>query len=624
MPRLLLLFFFLILHNISFSQENTLDSLLHNLELQKERDTSRINRLVDLSNHHFLGDINKAEPYLIEAINIATEIDDLRRASKLKAKLAKQYIARGLNNEALEQILGAVKILDTIDAEPTDRILVLNVLSTVYRAYDNNEKSLEVSLEVLELAETLPLTNEVPRYHYNIGQTYSQLGQNDKSEIHYLQALEIADQLNETHIKSIMTSVLGDHYKKIGKYKKAESLINQIIPYYKENKQDRNLGSSYRTLAHVNSLQGKHKASIPFYEKALEIFERTGNLYFAKKTNQELFIAYSIAEDQPKAEAANARYIALKDSLDSKERKALIAKMETEFETEKIKRQKELAEKELAITELENKRNRNLFIGAVIVGILTLLSSLFYFERLKAKKQAEMMSLELSETQKRLTIEKQYRDSELKALKAQMNPHFIFNALNAIQEYILLNQKNLASDYLGKFADLIRNYLHYSNTGFISISEEIKNLNLYLELEKLRFEDNLFYTINTKDNLEESEILIPTMLIQPYVENALKHGLLHKPDNRQLIIEFSKADENTILCVVEDNGVGREKAKQIKNQKRPSHQSFAHNATKERLALLNYGKTEQIGVDITDIKDSLNKTVGTKVTLHIPIENRII
>ena len=131
---------------------------------------------------------------------------------------------------------------------------------------------------------------------------------------------------------------------------------------------------------------------------------------------------------------------------------------------------------------------------------------------------------------------------KLENLRSQMNPHFIFNALNSIQEYILLNQKNLASDYLGKFADLIRMYLNHSTKGTITLSEEIEALNQYLELEKLRFEDSLDYQIQLPNEIDSETIEIPTMLIQPYVENALKHGLLHRKGNRILSIKFKLDD----------------------------------------------------------------------------------
>ncbi len=232
------------------------------------------------------------------------------------------------------------------------------------------------------------------------------------------------------------------------------------------------------------------------------------------------------------------------------------------------------------------------------------------------------------ESQKKL-LEKAYLDLEaskknelrllsLKALRSQMNPHFIFNVLNSIQDYIILNQKNLASDYLGKFADLIRNYLHFSDVGFISVSDEMHNLNLYLELEKLRFEEQLDYVFSTNTDFDLDTIKIPTMLIQPYIENALKHGLLHKKTKRKLMISIKKISDKIIECIVEDNGIGRKKSKEINKKREKVHKPFALKTTNERLDLLNYGREKKIGVEIIDLIQN-NEALGTKVILKIPI-----
>ena len=614
--RLVVFFLFIFSVNISFSQDQKLDSLITSLNSYQSKDTVRIKKLVAISNHLFLNDIDKATPYFKEAIDIAKHLNEYKRVSGLKTRFAENYVTRGLFKEALNEILSAVNILDSISAPIEDQIFTQNILSKVYRSYGDNKKSLDVILNVIELSKQRPLNMETPKYYYNASQTYLELKNYSKAEECLYKALELAKELKNEHLQVVMTSLIGDYYKNIKEYDKAKNMTLKSIPYYQEKKYTRNIASSYRILANIESLQGNHKASIPYYEKALKIFDEIGDLYYSKIVNQNLFIAYSIIQNQDKANAANQRYNKLKDSLDSKERKSLIAEMNTKFETEKIKKEKEIAE-------LSSAKSNNLFIGSVVVACLILLSSLFYFGKLKARKKAELVTLELKETQKRLAIEKQYRDSELKALKAQMDPHFIFNTLNSIQEYIILNQKNLASSYLGKFASLMRKYLYHSDKGFISLKEEIDCLNIYLELEKVRFEDTLKYTIEVNNNLEAEHISIPTMIIQPYVENALKHGLLHKKDNRVLNVNFKK-DNKYIICCIEDNGVGRKKSKEIQANRINIHQSFATKATENRLELLNFGRDSKIGVETIDLFAEDKSPKGTKVIITIPIiENSI-
>ena len=187
---------------------------------------------------------------------------------------------------------------------------------------------------------------------------------------------------------------------------------------------------------------------------------------------------------------------------------------------------------------------------------------------------------------------------------------------------LLLNQKNLASDYLGKFADLIRMYLNHSTKGTITLSEEIEALNQYLDLEKLRFEDSLDYQIQLPNGIDLEAIEIPTMLIQPYVENALKHGLLHRKGNRILSIKFKLDDfERNLICLVEDNGVGRKKAKVLSLKRAKSHLSFGTKITQNRLVLLNQGNTNEIVIKIEDVYSQAQKAIGTRVHITIPITN---
>ena len=247
------------------------------------------------------------------------------------------------------------------------------------------------------------------------------------------------------------------------------------------------------------------------------------------------------------------------------------------------------------------------------VFFLTLGIIIFYFRR-KIKKEALQRKLEV----KQLSLDNQLIALKLENLRSQMNPHFIFNALNSIQEYIILNQKKLASEYLGKFADLIRTYLNHSTKGKITLQEEIDCLEMYLELEKLRFEDKLNYTINTFGNLKPTDLNIPTMLIQPYVENALKHGLLHKKNNRNLSINFKiNEKEKLVNCTIIDNGIGRSEVEKLKLKSNKKHTSFATKATEDRLNLLNYGKQKAIGVTILDLFKE-EKPAGTKVEISIP------
>lgn len=198
--------------------------------------------------------------------------------------------------------------------------------------------------------------------------------------------------------------------------------------------------------------------------------------------------------------------------------------------------------------------------------------------------------------------------SRLIAIQSQMNPHFIFNSLNSIQDLVLKGDMDNSYSSITRFSNLVRRTLNQSDKDFIEFEEEIKTIELYLGFEKLRFKSELEFSLNTN---QISEILIPPMLIQPFIENALLHGLLHKEGQKILRIDFFMKEE-TLYCVIEDNGIGREHARKIQERQRSGHESFATKAITKRFDILKHFFKEELGVSY---EDSSN---GTKVTLKIP------
>lgn len=225
-------------------------------------------------------------------------------------------------------------------------------------------------------------------------------------------------------------------------------------------------------------------------------------------------------------------------------------------------------------------------------------------------------SLRIRHIRKKAALENAVVTSKLTALRSQMNPHFLFNALNSIQELVLSKDTKNAIRYLGTFSGLTRKILENSAKETVRLSEELDMLNQYLELEKLRFGDSIQIKVEVGSDIDTEGIRIPPMLIQPYLENALKHGLLHLQENRKLRLKFTQ--ENDFLIVsVEDNGVGRAKAEEIAKQKK-KHQSFSSEATKNRLRSMKNATGVSGSVEIIDLYENDN-AVGTKVILQIPL-----
>ena len=250
------------------------------------------------------------------------------------------------------------------------------------------------------------------------------------------------------------------------------------------------------------------------------------------------------------------------------------------------------------------------FIGILLMGMAGVY--VYFGWRLKNEKRSnELLS-------QKVKLEQELQQSLLSSIKSQMNPHFLFNALNTIQSYIYTNDKENASQYLGKFSELTRMILDMSNKDIVPLSEEIKALNLYLELEQLRFEEKLKYNLTVDENISTETTYIHSMLIQPYVENAIKHGLLHQKSNWQLAIEFTKI-ENCIQVTVDDNGIGRKRSEELNKLRMKKHQSFATSANQKRLEILNKGLKNAIALKIIDKKDEYGQPTGTTVILSIPM-----
>ena len=208
--------------------------------------------------------------------------------------------------------------------------------------------------------------------------------------------------------------------------------------------------------------------------------------------------------------------------------------------------------------------------------------------------------------------------AELKALRAQMNPHFVFNSLNSIQHYILNSKGDEAVKYLNKFAKLIRIILNNSEKPTVTINEDIEALKLYLALERMRFENKFDYNINIDDSIDGDYDEIPPMLIQPYLENAILHGINPKEGNGRIDINIKLVNQ-FIKISIKDDGIGRDKSKAIQSlQPAARHKSLGMKITKDRVRILNTLHQSNLNVNIIDLYNDKNEAIGTQVDLFIP------
>jgi sensor histidine kinase YesM len=199
-----------------------------------------------------------------------------------------------------------------------------------------------------------------------------------------------------------------------------------------------------------------------------------------------------------------------------------------------------------------------------------------------------------------------------------MNPHFLFNSLSSIQNFVINEKPDIASDYISRFSMLVRQILNSSVEDFISLEDEISSLDNYLALQQIRHGEMFEYSIDIDKSLDTETIAIPTMLFQPFVENAIEHGLKHKESKGHIQIRINE-EGGRLIIEIEDDGVGRERAKELEQNSKKDHKSLATSIVRERLDILNKRRREKIRFEIIDLMDGVGKARGTRVVFELPV-----
>ncbi len=409
--------------------------------------------------------------------------------------------------------------------------------------------------------------------------------------------------------------------------------LNLVNAYDKLNKQDSvlyYLNKAYNSISKINNdyykalyfqrfgiyhykKQNFNEAK-SYYLKAFELAKVNEFRIMLADLNQNLALVEYDLGNFKNAFDFQSNYIGLKDSLFQVSLNEKIIKIEEAFNNKQKQNQIDLLEKEklLSDAEMDQKSQKitqqKLWFTLVVLMVLIFsLIGVYFIKRRKDLLEKEKVQIE----NKKLAIEN-------KLLQTQMNPHFVFNSLNSIQRYVSENDTFNAQVYLARFGKLMRAILTHSRKETITLEEEIDALNLYVELEQLRFGHKITYnTTCSIDNIEDIEI--PPMIVQPFVENAILHGFQNLQRQAVLNVDYNVMPDR-IVCTITDNGVGRKKANDVKKFKNKSHKSMGIEVTKDRLKSLGGGREGVLTYE--DLKEN-GKPVGTKVTVIIYQENEI-
>ena len=345
---------------------------------------------------------------------------------------------------------------------------------------------------------------------------------------------------------------------------------------------------------------GDEKSALRHLLAALQEAESNRTIHLVLKYNYEISLFFFKKGDSLLASRYMVRYHFLHDSVNTMNTRARIASFE-------IEQQQQQKENKILQLQTQKATQRNYYL---IGGVLLLLIVLAVLSRLRYKRKRDKEQLTTD-------FKKQLAQAETKALRSQMNPHFIFNSLNSINNFVTDQKHELASDYLLRFSKLIRLILDNSRSETIPLDKELETLQLYVQLESIRFDNHFDYAVNIDENTSTGSIMIPPMLLQPFIENAIWHGLMQKRTKGTITVDISKENEKFLHISITDDGIGREKAAEMKS-KSATHRSHGLKVTSERIDMMNKLNSTGAQVHIVDLKDEQGNALGTKVELVIP------
>ncbi len=455
--------------------------------------------------------------------------------------------------------------------------------------------------------------------HEAIGTVYRLKDMLDSSVYYIHQAIQI-DPENQLTYVSFGETLLAEN-----KYDSALTIFLPPIEHYRKENDNWDLMRLLLDVAEAYEGKKKEATALQYAAEGFSLAKSANIKPYMIQGYLLLSKIYNHLKENDRAYFFMQQYISLKDSVSNKQFLWRLTnyKKQADFNAQleriaSLDKDNKILDKDNRIKEEKLKRAIMLKWTLIIGLLIALMSGTFIFRNLTLKRKNENLEHQRKQSELKLTA----AELEMQALRAQMNPHFIFNCLSSINSFILKSETQSASDYLTKFSRLIRMVLTNSNKSFIPLEDELDMLRLYLDMERLRFKNAFDYNIVFENTIDSSNILVPPLLLQPFAENAIWHGLMHKEGHGTLNIALST--ENDILnCVITDNGVGRDKAAQLKSKSANQRKSMGLQITAERLALLNKDLSEQTHFTIEDVVDSDGKVAGTQVILKLHVRSLI-
>jgi len=558
---------------------------------------------------YFKSDYSKALSYYINALKIDSVHGYSMASASILSNIARLYNIQGIFSKALEYDLKALKIAEQSKDKKGEASYIGN-MGDIYLSQGDYKNALDDYSQSLELSKELNDNGEEAISLARIGVVALQQKHYQKAIEYFLKTQTIVDRL---HNEQLMTTILGNlgiAYACEENYKDAEKYCSEAAERAEKVGDKIGFVVNTRNLGGLLLKQKKYEAAIGYLTKSVAVADSIKDYEVIRDGNEDLSEVYMNMGQWQKAYQYHLKYSAAKDTLISRDKSKEIGRLEAKFDYDKQLSAKQAEEdKAKELTNAKSKRQEiiNLLVTSIAL-IIALIAVIIYRSLRYAKKE-------------KILVEKEKILMELKALRAQMNPHFIFNAINSIQNFILENDQDGAQKHLSRFSKLIRMVLENSSYENIPMSDEIKMLELYLEFETIRFSSRFQFKIIVDETIDKDNIFISPLLIQPYVENAIWHGLMHLTGRQGEVIIHFELQNNQLKCSIDDNGIGREQS--LKLKKDSLHKSMGLSITAERLEIINALFKSKMSVKFTDKINADGAASGTRVELIMPVITNI-
>ncbi len=541
---------------------------------------------------------NKAFEYLNKGLTIAEKIGNKFDIMAALSSLASCYYSRNNMKLALDYYYKTLKIAEAL----ADKKRIAGVYSQIalcYFSMNEINKSLSMNMYSLRIYKEIHYEHGIANTLLAIGTDYNKLKDYKKSVFYYMESKKYIGLFGDDMSSAEICNSVGAAYFLMKQYDSAYKYANKAYGLAKRINHKQAIVGTMATLANIKYEMGENESAKKIAIEAMEIVK---TIHFTLQIPDLALTLKKIHLKDKNYKGALEAYemqISARDSLTKEDIKKQALEKEFTYNLEKKEDTNKLLTQQNQIQSLELNRNKYLMsgFGLLVTLVLIIMWLLIRQNKLRAEQQSMLL--------------------EQKLISSQMNPHFVFNSLNSIQQLIMSKENDKAELYLSKFSKLIRELLESNAKESLTISEEADILKGYIEMEARRFGKSLTFSINIDEKINKENANIPHMMIQPFVENAIWHGLLPKDGHRNLTVNFLYDTVKTVKCIVKDNGVGREASRKKANTFKK--RSLALSFIKQRLELMRETLKVNVSVEIIDEINGRGESLGTRVELILPL-----